>query len=144
MVYIGKMLGTVSFGDKINGRFVIGHTSTSTPTSLITRSFVWTQRRGVVDIGTLGGDNSLALDVSESGVVVGGSSTAEGVFHAFVWSASTEKMVPLESGEGTSQANAINGNLIVGSSCDGQNVCHATLWKPSSHSHHQRDDDDQD
>jgi len=146
MVNLGAMVdpGTdeiTSFGDKINGRFVIFHTSTNT----IARSFVWTEKGGLVDIGTLGGDRSFAVDVSESGVVVGGSSTAEDVFHAFVWSPSTGKMVPLESGEGTSQANAINGDFIVGSSCEaGDAVCRARLWKPSSHSHHQQGDDDQD
>jgi len=39
---------------------------------------------GMTDLGTLGGNDSVAVDVNESGIVVGYSWTAVGEVHAFV------------------------------------------------------------
>ncbi|HKF67855.1 MAG TPA: hypothetical protein VKB36_15025, partial [Vicinamibacterales bacterium] len=129
------------FGEKINGRFVIGHFKPNNST----HGFVWTEKRGFVDIGTLDGDvGSLVVGVNDRGVVAGNSFSG-GSSRAFVWSRSSG-IVPLDTPAGwSSQANAMNGDFIVGSRCDPNLTCHATLWKPSSHSHHQQgDDDDQD
>jgi len=130
-----------SFGEKINGGFVIGH---FTPNNTM-HGFVWTEKRGFVDIGTLPHDvGSLVVGVNDRGVVAGNSFSGS-ASHAFVWSSG--RIVPLETPAGfSSHANAMNGDFIVGASCDGQNVCHATLWKPAPHSRkdQDRDDDDQD
>jgi len=137
MFDIGKD-GFTSFGEQINGRFVIGHfTSNNT-----THGFVWTEKRGFVDIGTLPGDvGSLVVGVNDRGVVAG-NSFSESSSRAFVWSRSSG-IVQLETpAGGSSQANAMNGDFIVGSSCDAHLTCHATLWKPSPHSRKDRDRDD--
>jgi probable HAF family extracellular repeat protein len=141
MVDIG-VDGVDSFGEKINGRFVIGHVTTNGTT----HGFIWTQRGGFVDLGTLDGDtSSLVTGVNEQGVVTGNSFVSgEPGSHAFVWSASSGRLVPLDSPlGGSTEADAITGNFIVGSSCDaGVFNCHATLWKPAPHSRKDRNGDD--
>ena len=143
MVDIGKD-GFTSFGEQINGRFVIGQLS---PTGSITKhGFAWTRKSGLFEIARPDGGFSRASAVNDAGVVVGNFSIGD-IVRAFMWSASSGgPVVPLESDDGSSQANAINGDFIVGSSCEaGDAVCRARLWKPSSHSRHQQgDDDDQD
>ena len=39
----------------------------------------------LTDLGTLGGTTSGGRDLNESGQVTGGSTTADGGFHAFLW-----------------------------------------------------------
>ena len=41
----------------------------------------------MIDLGTLGGDGSVARAVNASGQVVGDSATADGTSHAFSWTA---------------------------------------------------------
>jgi probable HAF family extracellular repeat protein len=133
--------GVTSFGEKINGRFVIGHFTRNS----VTHGFVWTQKRGFVDIGTLEGDTtSFVTGVNDRGVVVG-NSISGGLSRAFVWTASSGiALLPTPVG-GSSRANAIADNFIVGASCGPDFVCHATLWKPASHSRgghgHEEDED---
>jgi len=50
------------------------------------RAFAWTQTRGLVDLGTLGGDSAQAYWVSDNGHVVGQSQTpGNKESHAFYW-----------------------------------------------------------
>jgi probable HAF family extracellular repeat protein len=145
MVDIGTEGGQTSFGEKINGRFVIGHKVRTNRQ----QAFVWTQKHGFVDLGPFVDDTgSLATGVNDRGVVIGNSFNQEipasmAVSHAFVWSASSGMILPLDSPDKPStEANAINGDFIVGSSCDAGHLnCHATLWKPAPHSRKDRDDD---
>lgn len=44
---------------------------------------------GMVDLGTLGGQNSFATGISDAGAVVGYAETAPGAIHAFVWRTGT-------------------------------------------------------
>jgi probable HAF family extracellular repeat protein len=54
------------------------------------RAFLWTERAGMVDLGTLGGRTSCANDVNDGGYIVGVSETAgtdsrgRPVTHAFL------------------------------------------------------------
>ena len=52
-------------------------------------AFVWTWRTGFVDVGTLGGAASQALDINDLGQVIGWAMTAEAAPHAFLWTRST-------------------------------------------------------
>ena len=52
-------------------------------------AFVWSERTGFVDIGTLGGAASQALDINDLGQVIGWAMTPEAAPHAFLWTRST-------------------------------------------------------
>lgn len=86
----------------------------------------------LLDLGTLGGDWSVAYDVNSSGVIVGTTSTAT-VHRAFRWT-ETEQMVPLgdPSGWFASHATAISDSgIIVGSAVVTSQepwIEHAAMW----------------
>jgi probable HAF family extracellular repeat protein len=82
----------------------------------------------VLDLGTLGGTSSFAVDVNAHDQVVGRSTTADGVNHAFLWQAGV--IVDLGTlGGNTSEATAINDNgQVVGQSTDAAGVSHAFRW----------------
>jgi len=51
-----------------------------------TRSWLWHPEKGLVAIGTLGGQTTRASDINELDQVIGTSETAGGIEQAFVWS----------------------------------------------------------
>jgi probable HAF family extracellular repeat protein len=52
-------------------------------------AFLWEPGQQVRDLGTLGGETTIPLALTEAGTVIGQSSLAEGASHAFTWSADT-------------------------------------------------------
>jgi probable HAF family extracellular repeat protein len=88
----------------------------------------------VVDLGSLGGDFSVALDINARGQVVGQSETASGEFHAFLWEDGV--MTDLgtlgadPSGFGFSYAIAINNQgEVVGQSTTPDGEFDSFIWK---------------
>ena len=85
------------------------------------------------DLGTLGGNYSQAAALNDRGNVVGGSTTATGVVHAFLWTPATGMEDLGTLGGPFSTATAINDyGVIVGYSTvnDGDDTYHAFAWLP--------------
>src|SRR5712692_4043019 len=141
MVDLGTLGGTRSIqtiqgsafegnGGGVNNRGqVVGESSISGDSPL--HAFSWTSGGGMVDLGTLGGTESVPFAVNSSGQVVGGSSTTgDTASHAFSWT-SGGGMVDLDTLGGTfSEAIAVNGRgqVVGGSSTTGDTTSHAFSW----------------
>ena len=108
----GRVVGA-GFGNPVLGRI---------------HAFTWTERDGVVDLGTLGGPWGEATDVNSSGRVVGRSVTSSGLLHAFVWAQGVMHDLGTLGGN-ESDATAVNENgWIVGASSTAAGPTHAALW----------------
>jgi probable HAF family extracellular repeat protein len=71
----------------------------------------------VSDIGTLGGNSAMPLDLNNSGQIVGSSLTASRERHAFLWENGTMRDLHIVGGAPKSQADRINdAGLIAGES----------------------------
>ncbi|WP_458209779.1 hypothetical protein [Haladaptatus sp. NG-SE-30] len=92
------------------------------------RAVIWTEDEGPRELGTLGGPNSSASGVNDSGLVVGDSSASEG-YRAFIWS-DDEGMRSLGTlGGNVSRATAINNRCqVVGTSQTADGTRHAFIW----------------
>jgi probable HAF family extracellular repeat protein len=94
---------------------------------LMSAIFASAQSYTVTDLGTLGGDYSVATSINNHGQVVGVSTLSDNqTFHAFVWQQGT--MTDLDAMGGSSYPEGINDNgQIVGNSTGG-----AFLWQNNS------------
>ncbi len=116
---VGQMTSGVHFGKAINNAGqIVGH---STNSAGQTHAFIW--ENGVMtDLGTLGGNYDLALDINEHGQVAG-TSYAGGAMHAFIWENGVITDLGIEGG--ASEAVAINdAGQIAANSADS-----AYLWE---------------
>ena len=98
MVDLGTLGGTNSSAYGINdGGQVVGESDTgfvADPGRAVfrllnlfgTHAFLWTEGAGMLDLGHLGGGDSLALAINNHGVVVGTGNLTSGEFRAFRWS----------------------------------------------------------
>ena len=78
----------------------------------------------MTDIGTLGGNNSNALWINDSGQVVGNAQLPDGTHHGFVWSAGRMTDIGTIGGDPCSNAFYINARgQVVGTTAD----CHGTI-----------------
>lgn len=74
-----------TYGNNLSpgGEFAVGR---GTPGSGFSRAFLWSSGKGMLDLGTLGGDESEALDVSADGSkVVGWAEDSARIKKAFIW-----------------------------------------------------------
>jgi probable HAF family extracellular repeat protein len=94
------------------------------------------------DLGTLGGEWSIASAVNDRGEIVGSAATSEGLGHAFRWDPRTGRMSDLGvlPGKIVSHANDINnrGEIVGSSSSAGDNTSSAFLWHPRNRGHASR------
>jgi probable HAF family extracellular repeat protein len=131
--------GTTSIAVSINHQGQIAGTSNSVGFPMFHAAF-WENAAAVpLDLGTLGGDFSAAGAVSNKNQVVGGSATASGDEHAFLWTPggtdgvlSNLQMKDLGTLGGTfSRAAAVNvRGDVVGVSTTSSGFLHAFLWTP--------------
>jgi len=90
-------------------------------------AFLW-ENGVMIDLGTLGGDFSLANAVNDLGQVVGESKTVGGEIHAFQWDRGT--MSDLGTSGETSSAHGINNQGEIVGAISSKNVRGgAVLWK---------------
>ncbi len=71
-------------------------------------AFLYDARRGMVDLGTLGGGLSGATAINDAGVVVGSAQTKDRVWHAFVHDGKQMVDLGAKIGYGNSFATGIN------------------------------------
>ena len=102
--------------------------------SLSMDSFIWDKKKGMTDIGSLGGTCTLALDLNSRGQVVGGSALpADTTAHPFVWNATTgvtDLLDPSDSSYGFAEGENAHGD-VAGEVCDSV-TCYAVLWRKRS------------
>jgi len=150
VIDLGTFGGLLSYANEINNQdqavgfalnttpdsFDLGDFCQNFPMPTQMRAFIWDD--GVMhDLGTLGGTDSCALFVNDSGQAAGNSFTnsivnpATGLptLHPFLWT--DDKMVDLETLGGTiAVANGINnrGEVAGASTLAGDQIIHAFLW----------------
>jgi probable HAF family extracellular repeat protein len=92
--------------------------------------FLWDQKHGMQDLGTLGGSFSIPTAMNGQGQVVGVSYPEGQLNHAFLWTAPGPMKDLGTLGGLYSNANAINeAGVVVGGSNTAHNQFHAFLWK---------------
>jgi probable HAF family extracellular repeat protein len=94
------------------------------------RAFVWREGR-MVDLGTLGGARSLALDINRQGQLVGQAEDTDGNFHAFLYQKGMmTDLGTLAGTRGLSAATALNNQgQVVGFTTTPNSMHKAFLWQ---------------
>jgi probable HAF family extracellular repeat protein len=89
-----------------------------------------------IDLGTLGGAQSKALDINNGGYIVGWATTPDEDRHAFYYIGAASYMYDIgaTSGIGASEAHGINNsNRVVGHSFNTLGLSHAFFWYAGGH-----------
>jgi probable HAF family extracellular repeat protein len=100
--------------------------------ALTTGSFIWDKKKGMRDVGNLGGTCTLVTDLNNRGQVIGLSSPAgDQSQHAFLWENGSLRDLGGSLGGNNTGAFVINedGQAVGFASFPGDTVNHATLWK---------------
>ena len=88
VVDLGSLGGTSSATALNASGEVVG--SSATTESLVTHAFYWTPTAGMVDMGTLGGNQSQAFGINSRGIIVGSSNlTDNATGDPFIWASNT-------------------------------------------------------
>ena len=94
--------------------------------------FVWTEEKGMIDVGSLGGTYGLPNGLNQRGQVVGNSNLAgDGMHHAFLWEPGAAIKDLGTLGGNNSEAVSVNdaGEVVGRSDLAGSPIHHAVLWK---------------
>lgn len=95
---------------------------------LVHQAFLWSEREGLRDLGTLGGKESQGYNLNDHGWIVGESDTPSGQKHAFLWRSDNGMQDLGTLGGEHSWATAVNnqGQAVGTSSIQGGT--HAFIW----------------
>jgi probable HAF family extracellular repeat protein len=113
------------------------------------RAFRWTRREGLQFLGTLSGvdtDFATASAINREGTIVGGSQTATGDFHGFVWNPrtgmqdlneliDTRNQLPIQPVLGTAIGINDEGSIAVNGFVPGDDSQHGYLMVPRKNRH---------
>lgn len=142
LTYLPLMKGSVAataIGLSADGSVIAGQVALSHTVEKI-HPFRWTNKSGMVDLGTLGGDYTHMIALSSNGeVVVGLSTIAKDLrqnvttFHAFRWSnkIGMKDITPEGSGYAIPSAVSADGAVVVGGFDDRDGIRHAFRWTQS-------------
>jgi probable HAF family extracellular repeat protein len=103
----------------------------------VSHAYLWSKKGGIQDLGTLGGTNSAAMVINDSGQIAGGSQiSGDATEHAFLWTSSGGMQdLGVFPGDDISMVSGLN-NLgqVVGTSWLTTDVGtqQAFLWAPST------------
>ena len=138
-------LGTLGTGTDAMAQFinergqVVGwsYTSSAPNTScpfflpLTLGSFIWDEKNGMRDLGTLGGTCALATGVNNAGIVIGDNINDEPTERAFLWENGSIRDLGGTIGGNQTTAEALNqaGQVAGVGTLAGELFYHATLWK---------------
>ncbi len=88
LVNLGSFGGdnSVSVAEAINNQGMVVGYSDSSGAGSDTRAFLYIQSGGMRDLGTLGGPDSAAVDINNSGQIVGSAQTPNGTYDGFLYS----------------------------------------------------------
>ena len=104
----------------------------STPGTIPVHAWKWTAAGGLVDLGTLGGNHSVAWNADRDGNVYGWASDADGVQHAVKWTVDGG-IVDLGSLGGNAVTGGLNKHgVVAGWSTGADGVAHAVVFTPQN------------
>jgi probable HAF family extracellular repeat protein len=101
------------------------------PGDLKFHPFLWDKKNGIIDVGTLGGDNGTVDHINEAGDVVGKADLPGSQLHdGFLWRNGKMTDLGTLAGDPCTRANWINAQRqIVGNSSDCRIPLRAILWE---------------
>ena len=83
----------------------------------------------VVELGTLGGSESSAVDINDRGIVVGHSTRADGRTHAFLWQRGVMTDLGTLGGDFSAAVAVNEAGHVIGDSRTADGRSHAFLWR---------------